>query len=159
MHQITLTEPEQRLVQYVAKKRISFHKHKEKTVSENYNRWERTQIEIDVEGFGGELAYCKLMNIYPDLDVELNNSEYDCLSHNGERIDVKTTRYKKGHLIVPVRKSNYPADKYVLVTGDFPVYNVVGECNAGELFREENIKDFGRGAGYTLEQDKLEDVL
>lgn len=159
MYEVTLNEAEQRLTEYVAKKRTAYHQHDENKLKNHLNHWDWTQDEVDIEGFGGEIAYCKLMNIYPDLDVELSTPDYDCISTEGEKIDVKTTRYRDGHLIVPVNKITHPADKYVLVTGEFPVYNIVGQCDADQLFMEENIRDFGKGPGYTLGQNKLEDVL
>ena len=159
MYEVVLNEAEQRLVEYIAKKRIAFHNHDEATVQRKHNHWEVTQEVTDREGFGGEVAYCKLMNIYPDLDTELSTPDYDCISCNGEKIDVKTTKYRNGRLIVPVNKVTHPADRYVLVTGEFPVYYVMGECSAEQLFHEENIRNFGKGPGYTLEQDELEDVL
>ena len=159
MYEITLNEAEQRLTEYVSKKRIAYHQHREQTVADKYEHWKVTQEETDREGFGGEIAYCKLVNLYPDLDTNLSTPDYDCISCNGEKIDVKTTKYKEGHLIVPVNKITHPADKYVLVIGEFPVYNIVGQCGAERLFMEENIRDFGKGPGYTLCQNKLEDVL
>jgi len=159
MYEVTLNEAEQRLTEYVSKKRIAFHQHREQTVADKYEHWKVTQEEADREGFGGEIAYCKLMNLYPDLESDLSSPDYDCISCNGEKIDVKTTKYREGHLIVPVNKITHPADKYVLVTGEFPVYNIVGQCGADQLFMEENIRDFGKGPGYTLGQNKLEDVL
>ena len=159
MYEVTLNEAEQRLTEYVSKKRIAYHQHREQTVADKYEHWKVTQEETDREGFGGEIAYCKLVNLYPDLDTNLSTPDYDCISCNGEKIDVKTTKYRNGHLIVPVNKITHPADKYVLVTGEFPVYNIVGQCGAERLFMEENIRDFGKGPGYTLCQNKLEDVL
>ena len=159
MYEVTLNEAEQRLTEYIAKKRIAYHQHREQTVADKYEHWKVTQEETDREGFGGEIAYCKLVNLYPDLDTNLSTPDYDCISCNGEKIDVKTTKYRDGHLIVPVNKITHPADKYVLVTGEFPVYNIIGECGAERLFMEENIRDFGKGPGYTLCQNKLEDVL
>ena len=159
MYEITLNEAEQRLTEYVAKKRTAYHQHDESVAIKQIEHWDRTLEENDREGFGGEIAYCKLVNLYPDLDTNLSTPDYDCISYNGEKIDVKTTKYRNGHLIVPVNKITHPADKYVLVTGEFPVYNIVGQCGAERLFMEENIRDFGKGPGYTLCQNKLEDVL
>ena len=159
MYEITLNEAEQRLTEYVAKKRTAYHQHDESVAIKQIEHWDRTLEENDREGFGGEIAYCKLVNLYPDLDTNLSTPDYDCISCNGEKIDVKTTKYRNGHLIVPVNKITHPADKYVLVTGEFPVYNIVGQCGAERLFMEENIRDFGKGPGYTLCQNKLEDVL
>ena len=159
MYEVVLNEAEQRLVEYIAKKRTAYHQHDESVVQKKREHWERDQVEIDREGFGGEIAYCKFMNLFPDLESDLSSPDYDCISCNGEKIDVKTTKYRNGHLIVPVNKITHPADKYVLVTGEFPVYNIVGQCGAERLFMEENIRDFGKGPGYTLCQNKLEDVL
>ena len=159
MYEVVLNEAEQRLVEYIAKKRTAYHQHDESDEKRQVEHWDRTLEENDREGFGGEVAYCKLVNLYPDLDTNLSTPDYDCISCNGEKIDVKTTKYRNGRLIVPVNKVTHPADRYVLVTGEFPVYYVMGECSAEQLFHEENIRNFGKGPGYTLEQDELEDVL
>jgi len=100
LYEVTLNEAEQRLTEYVSKKRIAFHQHREQTVADKYEHWKVTQEEADREGFGGEIAYCKLMNLYPDLESDLSSPDYDCISCNGEKIDVKTTKYREGHLFL-----------------------------------------------------------
>ena len=156
---IILNEAEQRLTEYIAKKRIAYHQHREQTVADKYEHWKVTQEETDREGFGGEIAYCKLVNLYPDLDTNLSTPDYDCMSCNGEKIDVKTTKYRNGHLIATTNKIKHPPDIYVLVIGTFPEYCIIGEISASFLLRPENIKDFGMGDTYAVTQSELTPCL
>jgi hypothetical protein len=73
---------------------------------------------------------------------------------SGTTVDVKTTKYKTGKLIE--RKSTKSkADVYVLVTGEFPVYELVGWVYSVDLFKAENLTDLGHGETYAISQNKL----
>jgi len=123
----------------------------------------RPTEQTDVEGMGGELAYCKLMNLYPDLETSPTEMPtYDCVSRLGVRIDVKTTKHRAGkslHLIAPLAKAKRPPDKYVLVLGEIPTYSIVGEVWAVDLLHEGNLKDFGYGNCYALDQSQLNPIM
>ena len=138
-HQITLSKNEQRLAKFIARSRY------ENARSNNIPDLKisnQSNEEIDLEGFGAELAYCKLMN-------------FDCVSRLGVTIDIKTTKYKSGHLLATLKKKENPPDKYVLIIGEFPNYRIVGEVGADEFLQDVNIKNFGRGRGYALSQMEL----
>jgi len=115
---------------------------------------------VDLEGMAGEIAYCKLMNLY--VDMETNPPvmpSYDCITHHGVKVDVKTTPYRNGHLIATLKKIKNPPDKYVLVVGELPTYSVVGEVWSVDLLKEGNIKDFGYGPCYALTQSELNPIV
>ena len=119
---------------------------------------DQSNEETDLEGFGAELAFCKLMNIYPDLETGNNLPPYDCVSRFGVTIDVKTTKYPKGHLLATLKKKNNPPDKYVLMVGEFPEYQIVGEIGADEFLQDSNIGNLGKGDGFMLTQAELNPI-
>lgn len=152
-HQITLSENEQRLARFIGQKRYATARSNN---VKNLKIGDQSNEEIDLEGFGAELAFCKLMNIYPDLETGDSLPNFDCVSRFGVTIDVKTTKHKTGHLLATLKKKNNPPDKYVLIIGEFPSYQIVGEIGADEFLQDSNIKSLGKGDGYVLSQAELQ---
>jgi len=156
MHEIILNDNEQRLAKFLAKSRYETNRAnnvKDLKIGSDSNEY------VDLEGMAAEIAYCKLMNIYVDMDT--NPSEmpaFDCISRLGVRVDVKSTKYRNGHLIATLKKVKNPPDKYVLVVGEFPSYSVVGEVWAEDLLDEGNLKDFGYGNCYAVTQSELNPI-
>ena len=153
---IILNEAEQRLVTYIAKRRFITKREAGIPISKI---GPQSFEDTDREGFGGEVAYCRYMNIYPDLTIGTDVPDFDCILPSGERIDVKTTKYRNGHLIATTNKIKHPPDIYVLVIGTFPEYCIIGEISASFLLRPENIKDFGMGDTYAVTQSELTPCL
>ena len=152
---ITLTENEQRLAKFIARSRY------ENARSNNVKDMKmgsQSNEETDLEGFGAELAYCKLMNLFPDLETGDSLPNFDCVSRLGVTIDVKATKRKSGHLLATLKKKNNPPDKYVLIVGEFPNYTIVGEVGADEFLQDANIMDLGKGRGYALTQMELNPI-
>ena len=149
---ISLSENEQRLAKFIAKSR---YENARSNNVKDLKMGSQSNEEIDLEGFAAELAYCKLMNLFPDLETGEALPNFDCISRFGVTIDVKTTKHKSGHLLATLKKKNNPPDKYVLIIGEFPDYQVVGEVGSDEFLQPSNIKDFGRGRGYALTQVEL----
>ena len=152
--EIELTNIEQRLIKTVAKERYKCARNnnvKNKKIGEQSN-------EItDLDGFGAELVVAKKLNLYPDLGVSPRSGGEDLITYKGKTIDVKQTSYKNGRLLATLKKGEERggSDIFVLVTGVFPTYEIVGWCYRKELIKRENIKDLGHGLGYVLDQDKL----
>ena len=153
--EITLSENEQRLAKFIAKKR---YENARKNNIKDLKMGDQSNEETDLEGFGAELAYCKLMNLFPDLETGDGLPNFDCVSRLGVTIDVKTTKRKSGHLLATLKKKNNPPDKYVLIIGEFPSYRIVGEIGSEEFLRDANIRNFGRGQGYALTQMELNPI-
>lgn len=112
--------------------------------------------QVDLSGFGAEMAFAMMVNICPDLSLHCRQHGYDCLTNTGERIDVKTTTYKNGQLIS--NKHNAEVDIYVLLIGQFPSFTFVGWSWSEELVKDENLTDFGHGKkkhAYALKQKDL----
>ena len=112
--------------------------------------------QTDEDGFGGEIAVSRVLNVYPSL-VLSPDSGWD-IRYNGYRIDVKTTRYKNGRLLAKLNARSDEVDIYLLVIGTFPEYDIIGYATKDELLLESNIIDLGHGRGYGLTQDKLSDI-
>jgi hypothetical protein len=109
--------------------------------------------ETDLEGIGAELAFCKMFNIYPDLQVD-HLPEEDALLRTGQKVDVKTTKYERGHLIVALWKK-HKMDLYSLMVGKFPLYRFAGVIPAEKVFLPSNLKNFGYGNSYAVKQSEL----
>lgn len=124
---VILNDSEQSLVIRVAKERSEYDKANNFT---DHRKAEKQTAEfIEQNGLGGEVAFCKAFNVYPDIATDYP-SEHDAVLPNGIKAEIKTTQYKTGKLIV--RRLN-DADVYVLVTGVFPEYNIIGFIHSGEI--------------------------
>lgn len=115
---------------------------------------------VDINGMGGELAACRVFNVYPDLTiVEADKLPgYDFIAKNGAKVDVKTTEYKTGKLLATLKTEIGAANVYLLVTGVLPKYTIVGYCAEEKLLDAANIGDLGKGKGYMLDQEFLTSV-
>jgi len=112
--------------------------------------------QTDEDGLGGEIAASRLLNVYPNLVLK-PDAGWDIL-YQGMKIDVKTTRYINGRLLAKLNSRDEEVDAYLLVTGTFPEYNVVGYASRDSLLSPENIIDLGHGKGYGLSQEQLTPV-
>jgi len=104
-----------------------------------------------VNGFAAEMAVAKYLNVYPDLK---DKSDHEDLTYRGQTINVKSTKYPYGKLLVPDYQGR-TADWYILVTGEMPEFTIRGVVHADEVFRQENIGDLGKGKAYIMEQYQL----
>lgn len=151
---VALNDVEQRLVKTVAVAR--YDNARAKGVPKTFVAYEDGYV-CDIDGFGGELAFCKLFNVYPDMSIrawEGEQDEGDCV-WNGLRIDVKTTTYPEGCLLAGGWKK-LNVDYYALMTGVFPNYYYRGVMRADKLLQQERLTDFGyREPAYRADQDEL----
>jgi hypothetical protein len=114
-----------------------------------------SSYQMDVDGFAAELAFCKAMNLNPDLAITPQSLTHDCLSRNGKTIDVKTTRCEGGRLLVTPNKKDSQTQIYVLVVGTPPAFNVIGYANKEEVFADRNYRQLNGRWSYILEQSQL----
>lgn len=134
---ITLTEEDQKLVRDIAKKRTDHAKKKG-----FYNNWGSVDgYDIDLEGFGAEVAFCRLFKCEPDVTIGLKKDDYDTITKKGSKVDVKWTQNINNGLLVKVTKEKKKTDVYVLTTGNFPSYEVIGYAYQADVFQESNIED------------------
>lgn len=84
-------------------------------------------VECEITSYRGELAVAKALNLFPDLTTFNRTGGHDLMTHNGLRIDVKTTAYKNGNLVISSKKDAEQSDIYVLVRALAPdTYELVG---------------------------------
>ena len=111
--------------------------------------------DTDIGGIGGEIAFCKLFNFYPDLSLSPRRGGCDCVTKSGRTVDVKHTPYNTGKLLA-YRKEECAVDYYALMVGEFPEFDCRGYIPADALIRKENLRDMGYGyLSYTLSQEQL----
>jgi len=84
---ITLDDGEQLLARQIASLRMHLNRLSKVRNAKFSNR---DDYDIELEGFGGELAYAKLMNLCPDLNVLPRRGGHDFVNVFEESVDVKT---------------------------------------------------------------------
>ena len=149
--EITLNAVEQRLTRFLAKER---HASNRKAGVTNAKVGPQSDEDTDLEGIAAEIAYCKAMNVYPDLSLDARPTQ-DAFSTEHGGVDIKATKYKNGNLIARRCKSGYPPDSYALMIGEFPSYRFVGWIPAQDLLQSQNITDLGYGETYAMVQPDL----
>jgi hypothetical protein len=96
-----------------------------------------TPYETELEGISAEFAYCRILNIYPDIQVDTRRLE-DAKLPDGRLVDVKTTRPHikyKPRLMVEASKRRGVCI-YALMVGKFPTYRYAGYADAVKIRRE-----------------------
>lgn len=154
---IKLTPEDLELATKVAEGRKAYSKLKGRFCHEfKSEKAEKTAMQYEIDGMCGEIAACRFFKVEPDTKVDYDILPNEDLVSNGEGIDVKTTPYYSGKLLVRVDKASHACDVYVLVTGSFPNYRIVGRINKEKVFLKENIKQWQSVMCHTIEQSKLE---
>jgi hypothetical protein len=151
---ITLTDSEIKICQWLAKQRHS--SNRSGGVIDGKIGPQSCE-ETDLEGICGEFAFCKALNLYPDMSISPRKGSHDVFAF-GKTIDVKTTKYKTGKLLARQSKNETPSDVYVLIVGERPDYNIVGCCSSADLIQDKNLIDLGYGKTYGLEQRVLKPI-
>lgn len=118
-------------------------------------RSNRDGFEIDLEGVGGELAFAKMMNLFPDFGALPRSGGRDFTSRKKQSIDVKTTDHPNGNLLVSTSKVSDPCDLYVLMIGAFPSYEYVGYAPKETVFMESNHVTLPHGKAYRVMREEL----
>jgi hypothetical protein len=100
---VSLSYAERKLAHFLAKHRNGNNRHFNVV---NLKVSPSSDATVDLEGMCGEIAFCKLFNVYPDMDVDRMPPHplYDCILPGDIRVDVKTTKYETGKLLVDARK-------------------------------------------------------
>lgn len=152
-YRITLSEADQRLVVRVAAARYEANRTrhvKDRSICGS--------VDIDLNGYGGEVAFCRLYEIDPDFDIGPRSSERgtdfgDCIL-KGQRIDVKTTEWQTGRLLA-VSWKRPDVDYFALMVGKFPTYECRGFMAVDDLLQPGRLMDLGRGLTYAAPQSDL----
>lgn len=111
-------------------------------------------IDLDLIGAVSEVAWAKVMNVYPDLSIQPRHGSADSLM-GGKKIDIKATRRKNGRLLAVKGKAQDAADLYVLAIVDGASVDFIGYALTAEFIHEKNIDDIGRGPCYVMDQSRL----
>jgi hypothetical protein len=149
--QITLDNYEQEIVRGIA---LARHKNNIDRGSRSYKMGGGDDLLINLEGTGGEFAFCKLKNIYPDMTID-HPIPYDCYINGVGFIDVKTTKKPNGMLLIGTWKYRAIPEYYALMVGEFPNYEFKGYFRGSDVFVPENLVDLGHGDTYGISQDRL----
>jgi hypothetical protein len=130
---------------------------------ENFKKDKSVKLyQMNLNGFGAELAFCRLSNTSFNFSTNKNENHFknpDAILFNGLTVDVKNTIYKNGKLIVRTGKENMKVDIYALVTGTFPNFTFSGWKEYHLIIRKELIEDLGWGPAYCLSQEQLNKIL
>ena len=155
---VSLTYAERKLAHFLAKHRNGNNRHFNVV---NLKVSASDAATVDLEGMCGEIAFCKLFNVYPDMDVDRPPPHplHDCVLPGGERIDVKTTKYETGKLLVDCRKNSKKTsgvDFYALMIGTFPgPYSFRGFIAREKIIQEDRIGLLGGCKSYMADQYEL----
>ena len=146
-----LTETEQKIATYLAKAR--YKKARERGIVDN-KKGPQTNYSTDLEGVGSEMVAAKLLNLWPDLQIE-KVPDHD-LKINNITIDVKATKYQSGKLIAATHKKEKACDYYMLMIGSFPEYRCAGFCKKEDILNDNTITNLGWGELHAVEQSSLQ---
>jgi hypothetical protein len=111
----------------------------------------------DLVGICGEFAFCKALNVYPDLTISPRSGSVDARI-GGMTIDVKTTVRESGRLLATLKKAARACDVYVLAIGQTLDYRLAGWAFSDELIDEINMMNLGYGWVYALDQSQLHPI-
>ena len=116
---------------------------------------DKDSLEVDREGFAGELAFCKIFKLYPDF----GNTRADADAYHPELkwVDVKTAPEQHHNLLVRQPKADHPADTYALMIGTWKIgtFSFMGYATREEVFRDDNLVDPGFGICHRVMQKDL----
>lgn len=148
---ITLNLAEQKLATYVGRSRYETCR---KLGVKNLKVGDHSNEDTEVQGVGGELAFCRAVNIYPDLDTA-SAKDADCILPGGIKIDVKATPVKDGRLLVPPRAKGR-VHAYALVIGWMPEFRIAGWFPSEKVFEKNRLTEINkRGSVYAVRQIEL----
>jgi len=154
MVEITLNKMELRLAKALHEQRLA----------ENKKRGIRDrQIGDDPPTFDGvaaEVAFCKLFNVYPDLNTE--HWDQADVTVGGYTYDIKQSKYASAHLLVAEWKAKKQdrVDFFAMMIGQAPTYKYVGLISSRDLMIPERLKgpnplSFPKVRSYVATQDDL----
>ena len=147
---VKLNANEIQLAQQLAKER---HTKNRKAGIPNRKRGPQSEEVTELDGVGGEIAFAKALNLYPDLKDYPGKHD---MVISGKTVDVKTTRYPFGHLEVSTDKTPGDVDIYALVIGEMPEYSVIGWMCGDRLMKKKYLYTHRSGSKvYRAAQSEL----
>jgi hypothetical protein len=138
---ITLNNADRALAEYVAKERRKSARLNGATDNQYSSQ---PKEEIELQGFGGELAFCRMFSCEPDTSIGAEFANHlknrgDTLLR-GKWVDIKNTTHDQGHMLVPnYKRVGTAADWFALMVGTFPDYEFRGWMQDCEILRPERM--------------------
>lgn len=127
--------------------RERYERNRENAIHPNFSKG-TDLIRIDQEGVCGEIALAKGLGVLEShwekfRNTEIRNFREDegDVFFNGFKIDVKTTKYKNGHLLIKKHKKDAQIDVYALITGWYGRYSFAGFCKREDIERFAELKE------------------
>ena len=149
--EVTLSEAEQKLATFLAKQRYT--NARSKGIKDN-KIGDQSNYLTDLEGMAAEIAACRMLNVYPDLQT-IQIPVHDLITSKGFTVDVKVTKYETGRLLAVRNKIVSQCDYYMLMIGEFPTYRCAGFASSSELLSKKTLTDLGKGSDHALSQQQL----
>ena len=151
MNWINLTVAENRLAEFLGAQRFALLQARRR---DNWKGPPRT-VEDVTEGVAGELAVCRLLNVYPDLTLEGRSTVFDLIYHHAT-FDVKTMSKLNGDMLININKKDAERpDGYIAVFGARGAYHVAGWCWSGTAWFDVFRGDLGHGPVQRVPQKYL----
>lgn len=157
MSEVTLDNWEIVLADSLAKQR--YLQDRKNNIGGYENTTNKDKHSLEMMAICGELAFAKLCNIY--FHVSQNPKERaskpDFYLSDGSTLDVKTTDYRGGKLLLKCKSyPNKHANLYALMIAEHPIYKYAGFATQEQLIQEENIIHFENGtSAFALAQNQL----
>ena len=148
---IELNDAEQRLAKYIGMKRYQMNR---ATGVVDAQQSDLNAEQIDLNGAGAEIAYCKANNIFPPTATDRPTKKADGTTHFGVQVDVKHSVNGRNLNVVRWAKAG-DVDLYALVEGDFPKYRIVGHMLSSDMLKEERLKPGHSGMYYSAAREEL----
>lgn len=118
-------------------------------------------VESDIEGVAGELAFASMVGASTEEVMRIGVTEAATdrgdVFFNNQWIDVKTTVYHEGHLLVGAAKLALSIDGYALMTGKRGTYTFRGYISSAEI-RDQAASIPLRDGVYWIPQHKLREL-
>jgi hypothetical protein len=154
----TLDKYEQQIVELAAKQR---HENKVKTGWNGYGTVnKKSELELDIHGFGAEFIFCRELNLYPDFKIQntskkLGTDYYDAFIWN-MTVDVKANRNPENPLMVP-EYAKSECQLFALFSSKYPKFRFEGFATNRMLFKPQNLR-MTRVMAYVLDKERLLDL-
>jgi hypothetical protein len=115
----------------------------------------KSSLDLHIEGYGGEMAFCKHHNIFPDFKTTPQKGGHDCILC-GFLFDVKAVAPGR-NMAATSNKESETSQFYALVICEWPKYTIVGFTSAGRLLVPERLKVLKKGcpASYFMYASEL----
>jgi len=146
---------EQQIVELSAKQR---HENKKKTGWDGFRTVnEKSDLELNICGFGGEFIFCRELNLFPDFKIHnisktLGTDYYDAKWIN-MNVDIKVNRNPDNPLMIP-EYAKSECHLFALFSCKYPKYRFEGFATNRMLFKPQNLR-MTRVMAYVLEKERL----